>query len=73
MATGDLQQVEQDLSTVGEPLMKKRKVVKLKSNSLENQQENMVVLKEKDNVRCYGRVRKPLVQLNKCDNVVSLK
>jgi len=53
--------------------MKKRKVVNLKSNSLENQQENVVVLKEKDNFRCYGRVRKPLAQVNKCDNFVPLK
>jgi len=72
-ATEDVQPEERDLSTVGEPLTKKRKVVNLKTNSLANQQENLVVMKEKGNVRSYDRVRKPLVQVNKCDNVVPHK
>ena len=72
-STGDVQLVVKDLSTAGEPLKKKRKVVNVLPDSLENQQENLVVLKEKENVRCYGRVRKPLVQVNKCDNVVPHK
>ena len=71
LATGDVQLVEQELSTVGEPLPKRRKGVDLKTNSLEIEQENLVVMKE--NVRCYGRVRKPLVQRNKGDNVVPRK
>ena len=53
--------------------MKGRKGVNLKTNSLEIQQENLVVMKEKENVCCYGRVRKPLAQINKCDNVVPHK
>ncbi len=72
-ATEDVQPEERDLSTVGEPLTKKRKVVNLKTNSLANQQENLVVMKEKGNVRFYDRVRKQLFQVNKCDNVVHHK
>jgi len=37
-ATEVVQPEEKDLSTVGEPLMKRRKVVKLKTNVFENQQ-----------------------------------
>ena len=68
-----MQPEERDLPKVGEPLTKKRKVVNLKTNSLENQQENLIVMKEKGNIRSYDRVRRPLVKVNKCDNVVPHK
>lgn len=68
--TGVVQSVERDLSKVGEPLMKKRKVVILSRDPFEMEQENLVVLKSKDNARCYSRVRKPLIQVNESKNVV---
>jgi len=43
-STGDVQLVVKDLSTAGEPWKKKRKVVNVLPDSLENQQENLVVM-----------------------------